>query len=168
MDFKRKTPIRFVSPVCVLRVRHELGKIDISLQASLPAYSHFKLALWVCIGWSALGACPAQGEHGCLKTSPFLKGLHSLSECLFTCTFILWVYKHLSWGKCKRLSSARCSALLEVFPGMCLWHCKGSSCPRREEFKRPGPPLQTNPLPDSMQRTFPERAVCRLGLLNCS
>lgn len=96
VNFKRKTPIHSVSPVCVLWVRHELGKMDISLQASLPAYCHFKLALWVCIGWSALGACPAQGEHGCLKTSPFLKGIDSLSECLFTCTFILWVYKHLS------------------------------------------------------------------------
>lgn len=37
-----------------------------------------------------------------------------MSECLFTCTFTLWVYKHLTWGKCKSLSSARCSAPLEV------------------------------------------------------
>lgn len=114
-DFKRKSPICFVSPVCALWVRHELGKMGISLQASLPVYCHFQLALLVCVGWSALGACPAQGEHGCSKTSPFLKGgIHSLSECLFTCTFILWVYKHLTRGKCKSLSSARCSALLQV------------------------------------------------------
>lgn len=105
-----------------------VGQADMgmSLQVSLPVYCHFKLALLVCIGLSALGACPAQGEHGCLKTSPFLEGgIHSLPECLFTCTFTLWVNKHLTWGKCKSLSSARCSAPLEIFPGIWLWHCKG-------------------------------------------
>ncbi|KAL2302191.1 hypothetical protein Nmel_009609 [Mimus melanotis] len=98
---------------------HELTKMSISLQASLPVYCDFKLTLLVCTGWSALGACPAQGEHGCSKISPFLKGgIYSLSECLFTCTFTFWVYEHLTWGKYKSLSSARCTASLEVFPGM--------------------------------------------------
>lgn len=155
----------FYLSVCVLWVRHELGKMGISFQASLPVYCHFKLSLLVCIGCWALRACSAQGEHSCSKTSPFLKGgINALSECLFTCTFTLWVYKYLTWGKYKSLSSARWSAPLEIFPGMWPWHCKGSSCPRKEGFK----PLQTNPLPGSMERTFPERALCRLGLLDCS
>lgn len=107
-----------VSPICVLCVRHELGKMGISLQAPLPVYCHFKLAHLVCIGWSALGACPAQGEHGCSKTSPFLKGgMHPLSECFFICTFTLWVYKHVTWGKYKSLRSARCSAPLKSSQG---------------------------------------------------
>lgn len=78
---KGRLPSVFCLSVCVLWVRHELGKMGISFQASLPVYCHFKLSLLVCIGCSALRACSAQGEHSCSKTSPFLKGgLNALSD----------------------------------------------------------------------------------------
>ena len=112
-DFERNSPLWYVSPVRVLWVRHELLE-DGYLLAGFSAclLSLHTVALLARAGEPSLEDCPAQGENGCPKTSPFLKegGMHSLSECLFICTFTLWVYKCLTcfcWGKCKSRSPAR-------------------------------------------------------------